>query len=417
MEFNFKIKNDKLFYANVLEGNSGNANTYICGFDFEESENFTWICVFKKEQDAYQQLIVDDKCIIPGEVLDAKGTFLIGCYGTSGDKRISTNWLEFNIEEGAYCEAIAPKEPTPDLWEELVANSVPFIGENGNWYVFDRNLGEYIDSQKPARGEKGEKGEKGDAGKTPIRGVDYWTADDQNTVKTQLEEKLNFEERLARVVGVGGNALKGMACGKVVSIQDVSPLEHIIKVVLRNKNIFDKTKVIKGYRVKNTDGTLSVHERYSTSDFMPVKGGTTYVISGYENDDSATRHIAFYDAEKNFISGESNANIMNVPQGAVYARKSFYTEDIDSVQIEEGTQISEYTPCISDLSTILVTKNGETEYIPSPDGIISGVTSVYPVTELSQSADEVIIECEYNRDINKAYEELVNAIISLGGNV
>ena len=60
------------------------------------------------------------------------------------------------------------------------ANGVtPTIGTNGNWY-----LGE-TDTGKPSRGEKGDKGDKGDpgaqgpAGATPVKGTDYFTAEDK----------------------------------------------------------------------------------------------------------------------------------------------------------------------------------------------------------------------------------------------
>ena len=57
------------------------------------------------------------------------------------------------------------------------------------------------------------------------------------------------------------------------------------------------------------------------------------------------------------------------------------------------------------------------EYTPTADGTVNGVTSLYPCTKLSTNVDGIVIECEYNRDINKAFEELQQAIISLGGTV
>lgn len=57
------------------------------------------------------------------------------------------------------------------------------------------------------------------------------------------------------------------------------------------------------------------------------------------------------------------------------------------------------------------------EYTPAADGTVSGVTSLYPTTTLMTDTEGAIIEAEYNRDINKAFAELQQAIISLGGNV
>ena len=75
-------------------------------------------------------------------------------------------------------------------------------------------------------------------------------------------------------------------------------------------------------------------------------------------------------------------------------------------QIELGTTSTAYEPykeCA--------------EYTPTADGIVNGVTSLYPNTTLMTDTNGVIIDCEYNKDINKAFAELQQAIISLGGNV
>ena len=146
MELNFKIQNDKLIAGSVLEGNSGNVGTYICKFDVLDNRDYLWFCVFKKDNTAYQQVIEDGRCIIPKEVLEIQGNIEIGCYGASDGLRISTNWLEFSVKDGAYSDATAPQEPTPDVWEVLVMNTLPYIGETGNWYVYDKEKKEYVDS-------------------------------------------------------------------------------------------------------------------------------------------------------------------------------------------------------------------------------------------------------------------------------
>lgn len=58
-----------------------------------------------------------------------------------------------------------------------------------------------------------------------------------------------------------------------------------------------------------------------------------------------------------------------------------------------------------------------TSYTPNADGTVEGVKSIYPSTTLATDTSGVLIECEYNKDTNKVIENLVNAIISLGGNV
>lgn len=146
MELNFKIQKDKLIAGSVLEGNSGNVNTYTCNFEILDNKDYMWVCVFKKDDMAYKQVIKQGKCVIPKEVLENQGDIKIGCYGIWDDARVSTNWLTFSVKDGAYGDATVPEEPTPDVWEELVMNSVPYIGETGNWYVYDKEKKEYVDS-------------------------------------------------------------------------------------------------------------------------------------------------------------------------------------------------------------------------------------------------------------------------------
>lgn len=146
MELNFKIQKDKLIAGSVLEGNSGSVNTYICNFEILDNKDYMWLCVFKKGDTAYKQVIKQGKCVIPKEVLENQGDIKIGCYGVWDDARVSTNWLTFSVKDGAYSEATAPEEPTPDVWEELVMNAVPYIGETGSWYVYDKEKKEYVDS-------------------------------------------------------------------------------------------------------------------------------------------------------------------------------------------------------------------------------------------------------------------------------
>ena len=102
-----------------------------------------------------------------------------------------------------------------DYWTEedkdeiLSESTKPPIVKNGNWYVYDVETKDYVDTLTAAtgpagqdgqpgergpageqgeRGERGERGETGETGpagadgKTPERGVDYWTENDKNEI-------------------------------------------------------------------------------------------------------------------------------------------------------------------------------------------------------------------------------------------
>ena len=55
------------------------------------------------------------------------------------------------------------------------------------------------------------------------------------------------------------------------------------------------------------------------------------------------------------------------------------------------------------------------KYDVKEDGTVDGFTPYKPSTTLMTNIDGATIECKYNRDINKAFAELQNAIISMGG--
>ena len=73
-------------------------------------------------------------------------------------------------------------------------------------------------------------------------------------------------------------------------------------------------------------------------------------------------------------------------------------ETISNFQIENGTTFTTYEPYIG------------AEYTPTADGTVNGVTSLYPNTTLMTDTVGVLIDCEYNRDINKAFAALEAAI-------
>lgn len=52
-----------------------------------------------------------------------------------------------------------------------VAAKTPYVGTNGNWYVWNANSGQFADSGKPSRGATGSKGDKGDQGEQGEQGI------------------------------------------------------------------------------------------------------------------------------------------------------------------------------------------------------------------------------------------------------
>lgn len=126
--------------------------------------------------------------------------------------------------------------------------------------------------------------------------------------------------------------------------------------------------------------------------------GTYYASAGY--------HGYYWDLPYD----DSYLITANIPKEVASFRIAFIlnkaTYTFSDIQVELGrTDMPEYEPYVC------------TEYNVEADGTVEGVENKYTDMTLSTSVPGVRIECEYNKDINKAYAELQQAIISLGGNI
>lgn len=76
-------------------------------------------------------------------------------------------------------------EEAEEALEELEAAEVhqPTIGEDGYWYTWDQEAGEYQKTETKAQGEDGQPGQDGH---TPEKGVDYWTAADKAEMESDV---------------------------------------------------------------------------------------------------------------------------------------------------------------------------------------------------------------------------------------
>ncbi len=117
----------------------------------------------------------------------------VGGYENGGSGFIPTLSVRVLVSENRYGDADevleGEEEPTPGAVAQMLsyaedcknaaneavgyAKKAPYIGENGNWLVYDAEAGEYIDTGEPsqgAQGEKGDKGEQGEPGKSGAAG-------------------------------------------------------------------------------------------------------------------------------------------------------------------------------------------------------------------------------------------------------
>ena len=255
---------------------------------------------------------------------------------------------------------------------------------------------------------KGDKGDKGDKGE-----VDY---------------------------SLVANALKKNESGQLVVLKEISPLERTLKVKATSETVDVSTaKLIK--RGKNfvpypfyyTDQTI---EGVS---FTQTNG--TLVIEGIAKED-AVYYIKWNDSlkvpkgiytisgtEKELGEGECFIGVLCSNDGVdayfPLSNGDYYTAEIDTIKeiyvvVKKGTIFLQKTVLKPQIE--LGTKPTEFEPYKNPitysinaDGTVENVTPIYSTTILETDTEGVVLDVEYNRDINKAFAELQNAILSLGG--
>lgn len=105
--------------------NEGEYNINTCYFEFSEEYNgLSKKAVFTNGENTYSQIISNDECIIPYEVLENEGAIIIGVYGyeISGEtliKRYSPTPVQFYVEKGSYTIAEESEQPSPTVIEQL----------------------------------------------------------------------------------------------------------------------------------------------------------------------------------------------------------------------------------------------------------------------------------------------------------
>lgn len=243
------------------------------------------------------------------------------------------------------------------------------------------------------KGDKGEKGDKGDAGEVPYNYVNC-----------------NF-----------ANAIKKTVSGEYIKVDDVSVVDHPLKLSLTNyencnsirvcgKNLFDLRNskgffsAYGGLETQIVDDTItvtcSVPKRSGYLDLGSFPAGTYFLSSGEQN-----LHILVGD---DFASA-SAAGLTTPTKVTITSPKNFvvYYEfasadgavSFSNIQVELGDKNTGYeTP---DVLTCTVNEVGS----------VTDAVSKSPNMTIISDVGGVTINCEYNRDLNKIIEKLEDAIL------
>ena len=261
--------------------------------------------------------------------------------------------------------------------------------------------------------------------------------------ETEVLSYRALEERVSKIENGGegltidranntfSNALKGNKSGATLSIDEVSPLEHTLTVNVRGKNLFNKESWVSAIGEVEVNGISCLNVIEVPNSYYEVSGdgSAAYMLTVrmYRNSD--------FDKASNLKATDKNGTTRtlrgNFAPGdkwsvIVYGGERVFFEgwgkrdicvDLSITQLELGTTATEYAPPVPDISAVKVFVNGN-EYSVNADGTVNGIVkSVYPITTITTDTEGAIVECEYNRDINKAFAEIYSAFVAMGGNV
>lgn len=226
------------------------------------------------------------------------------------------------------------------------------------------------------------------------------------------------------------NALKGSASGAEVTLKDVSPIPHNIGVKLSNADAklykSGKNLVKPGYYsppsntggmeiTLNPDGSVTFNGTakadkwfyfYTSPKLLKLPKGN-YFLSGCPKGGGTTTYRLACSKGNDLGNGLAFELTTDTDLALNFfvAKGQTFNNVTIRPQVEMGSVGTEWEPYIE-----------PTECVVNTNGT-ANVPSRYPSTRLYTDTKGVTIDAEYNRDINKAFAELTNALISLGGNV
>ena len=228
-----------------------------------------------------------DECYIPYEVIKSPG-FTVSVFGTLGESRITTSQASVKVRESGFANGDSPSDPSPTVYEQLIdiANETKQLADETRQIAqsvrTDADNG-VLKGDKGDTGPQGEKGDKGDTGEQGIQGIqgvkgdkgekgdkgdaftyEDFTAEQLASLKGQkgdmgpqgiqgekgdafTYEDFTFEQLVALKGEKGddgevsyeyandtfSNSFKGNKCGKLLLIDDVSPVIHKMDVKVR----------------------------------------------------------------------------------------------------------------------------------------------------------------------------------------
>ena len=184
---------------------------------------------------------------------------------------------------------------------------------------------------------------------------------------------------------------------------------HVIYRGFAYTGYYQKDETYKcGVELINDMLTIKINTpNYGVGYVVNCSPNTQYTFNASTNLNMA---FVFIDAKGEKITYGYNKSF-TTPENAEYIIICLYqstlgTYTVLNPQLEEGVASTDYEPYTD-----------QAEYSSSKDGIVENVTSLYPTTIIQTDTNGTIINCKYNKDLNKVLTKMQSAISALAGEI
>lgn len=151
--------------------------------------------------------------------------------------RVAAEQERVDTNNGIVAQATAAAKRAEDSAKEVMqAAKPPYIGENGNWFVWDGEEAAFVDSGFSAKGA------------TPVRGKDYWTESDKKEIAEEASELVDVPE----VVQETGESESAVMSQKAVTVA----LNGATKIVTQDSAPSDTSVLWIDPSDNTTDGNI-----------------------------------------------------------------------------------------------------------------------------------------------------------------
>lgn len=206
-------------------------------------------------------------------------------------------------------------------------------------------------------GLEGPRGPKGDPGHTPVKGVDYWTSSDIESMESDILQSQTITGIQSDITQLNGDLTE--LSGALSEIDDyVYDLMSDITERSTSKNLYNKDACNpqNGKYYATATGVITDSGAYAITGKIPVSENTTYTFSSTTKATEYCRPVYFSGSEgQTFISAEANSGTktFTTPSGCTFVGINMFARTIAEgdyeaaiavAMLELGSTASPYEP-------------------------------------------------------------------------